>query len=121
MQHMLAVALLSVAMAGSGLAQTGEIHTIGNGVTSPRLIKEVKPNYTKAAMDRKVEGMVEVEAVILRDGTVGDVTVTKSLDTDLDQEAVKATKQWRFKPGTKDGKAVAVRVQIELTFTLRAD
>lgn len=119
MRNMLAVALLSVAMAGSGLAQTGEIHKIGNGVTSPRLIKEVKPNYTKAAMDRKVEGVVEVEAVILRDGTVGDVTVTNSLDEDLDQEAVRATKQWRFTPGTKDGKAVAVQVQIELAFRLR--
>ena len=116
---MLAVAMLSVALAGSGLAQTGEIYKIGNGVTSPRLIKEVKPKYSKAAMDRKVEGIVEVEAVILADGHVGDVTVTRPLDEDLDQEVVKATKQWMFTPGTKDGKPVAVQVNIELTFTLR--
>ena len=52
-------------LAGPALAQTGEVYKIGNGVTSPVLIREVKPVYTKAAMDRKVQGMVEVNAVIL--------------------------------------------------------
>jgi protein TonB len=53
------------------------------------------------------------------DGTVGDVRVTKALNPGLDQEAIKAVKQWRFKPGHKDGKAVPVRVTLEMTFTLR--
>jgi TonB family protein len=53
------------------------------------------------------------------DGTVGDVNVTRSLDTKyLDAEAVKAVKQWTFKPGMKDGKAVPVLVTIEMAFTL---
>jgi TonB family protein len=43
----------------------------------------------------------------------------RSLDEDLDQQAIKAIKQWTFKPGTKDGDPVAVQVFIELTFTLR--
>jgi TonB family protein len=88
-------------------------------VTSPVLIREVKPTYTKAAMDRKVQGTVEVNAVILADGTVGDVTIKKSLDPDLDAEAIRAAKQWKFKPGTKDGEPVPVEVSIELSFTLR--
>jgi protein TonB len=67
-----------------------------------------------------VQGNVQVDAVVLADGSVGDVTVTKSLDAELDEQAVNATKQWKFRPGTKDGKAVDVLVQIELTFTLRA-
>lgn len=54
-----------------------------------------------------------------RDGAVGDVAIKRSLDPDLDGEAVKATKQWRFRPGTKDGEPVAVQVMIELTFTLK--
>jgi TonB family protein len=59
--------------------------------------------------------------VVLADGNVGDVTVARSLDTTygLDQQAVNAAKQWTFKPGTKDGKPVAVRVNIELKFTLK--
>jgi protein TonB len=55
------------------------------------------------------------------DGTVGNVQITKSLDSTfgLDQEAIKAAKQWRFKPGMRQGEPVPVLVTIELTFTLR--
>ena len=53
------------------------------------------------------------------DGSVGDVRVTKSLDEDLDLEAVKAVRQWRFEPGKKDGKAVRVQITLEMTFTLK--
>lgn len=119
MRSILTVTALSVVLAGGGLAAQDQVYKTGEGIKSPVLTKEVKPNYTKAAMDRKVQGTVEVDAVVLKDGTVGDVRVTRSLDDDLDQEAVKATKQWTFRPGTKDGEPVAVRVNIELTFTLR--
>lgn len=119
MRSILTVAALSVVLAGTALAQTAKIYQIGNGVTAPRLTKEVKPNYSKGAMQRKVEGTVEVDAVVQADGTVGDVKVTRSLDEELDQEAVKATKLWQFSPGTKDGKPVAVRVNIELSFALK--
>jgi TonB family protein len=118
-RSILTVTALSVVLAGGGLAAQDQVYKTGEGIKSPVLTKEVKPNYTKAAMDRKVQGTVEVDAVVLKDGTVGDVRVTRSLDDDLDQEAVKATKQWTFRPGTKDGEPVAVRVNIELTFTLR--
>jgi protein TonB len=89
--------------------------------TSPMLIREFKPDYTKEARDAKIEGVVEMNAVVLEDGTVGDVTITKSLDQKygLDDEAIKALKKWRFKPGTKDGKPVAVTVSVEMSFTLR--
>jgi TonB family protein len=55
------------------------------------------------------------------DGTVGDVHVIRSLDPvfGLDQEAIKAARQWRFVPGLKDGQPVPIMVTIELTFTLR--
>lgn len=120
MRSILTVAALAMALAGTALAQQGEVYKIGNGVKSPVLRQEVKPNYTEGAMRRKVQGTVELSAVVLKDGTVGDdVIVTRSLDEELDQQAVKAAKQWLFKPGTKDDQAVAVQVNIELTFTLR--
>lgn len=58
--------------------------------------------------------------VVMPDGTVGNVEVTRSLDRvfGLDEEAVKTVKQWRFTPGTRNGVAVPVLVEIELTFTL---
>jgi len=53
------------------------------------------------------------------DGLVSDVKVAQPLDDELDQQAVEAMRQWTFKPGTKDGKPVAVRVDVQMTFTLK--
>jgi protein TonB len=62
-----------------------------------------------------------LEAVVLADGTVGDVRVTRSLDATfgLDQNAINAVRRWRFLPGTRLGTPLPVIVSIELTFTLR--
>jgi protein TonB len=91
------------------------------GITAPALIKDVKPVYTTEAREKKIQGVVELEAVVLEDGTVGDVRITKSLDQTygLDDAAVAALKQWQFKPGQKDGKAVKVLVAVEMSFTLK--
>lgn len=96
-----------------------QVYKVGAGITPPVLVKEVKPQYTAAAMEAKIQGTVPLECVVGVAGTVGDVRVVRSLDADLDQEAIKAVKQWRFKPGTKDGKPVPVRITLDLTFTLR--
>ena len=99
----------------------GGEYEIGNGVAAPRVVKEVKPAYTAEAMRAKVQGVVWLRCIVLPDGTVGRVEVVRSLDSTfgLDQEAVKAARQWRFMPGTRLGEPVSVRVTIELTFTLR--
>jgi TonB family protein len=101
--------------------QEAEPSRPGNAVTAPRLLREVKPVYTREARANKIQGRVVMEVVVLDDGTVGDVKVTESLDTEygLDAEAVKAVKQWLFTPGTKYGKPVPVKVDIEMTFTLK--
>jgi TonB family protein len=101
---------------GPGVAHLGD-----KGLTAPKAVKEVKPKYTADAMKAKIQGVVTVECVVKTDGTVGDVRVVKSLDTThgLDNEAVKVAKQWVFKPGLKDGKAVPVVVSLDFTFTLK--
>ncbi len=78
------------------------------------------PKYTDAARKARVEGMVEIEAVVLADGSVGDVRVIKSIDAlfGLDDEAVKAFKQWKFSPATKFGQPTAVVVVGVLRFDL---
>ena len=106
---------------GEGGGTGGGVFRPGNGVETPRLLREVTPKYTAEAMRAKVQGIVLVEAVVLPDGTVGDVEVIRSLDKvfGLDEEAIRAARQWRFLPGTRFGEPVAVLVTIELTFTLR--
>ena len=104
------------------IAQQRQAYQPGNGVSTPKLIKEVKPEYTPEARAAKIQGTVLLSAVVLEDGTVDDVAVIRSLDTKygLDAQAVKAAKQWIFSPGMKDGKPVPVKVTIELAFTLRS-
>jgi protein TonB len=81
----------------------------------------VKPAYTQAAKDAKIQGVVLMAVVVNADGKVGDVAVTQSLDTKygLDQAAVDAARRWHFAPGTKGGKPVPVQVDLEMRFTLR--
>jgi TonB family protein len=88
-------------------------------VTTPTVVSEVKPDYPESVKRERIQGNVTLEAVVKRDGTVGDVTVKKALHPELDEAAVTAMKKWRFKPGTKNGKAVDVVVDVEMTFTLR--
>jgi TonB family protein len=89
------------------------------GLTLPQVVHEAKPAYTADAQRAGVQGTVVLSVVVTTEGTVGDVKVTKSLQSELDTEAIKAAKRWRFTPGTKDGKPVPVVVTLELTFTLR--
>jgi TonB family protein len=106
---------------GSGGGTGGGVYRPGSGITLPRIRREVKPQYTSDAMRAKVQGTVLLECVVRPDGTVGDVHIIRSLDPTfgLDQEAVKAARQWLFVPGSRQGEPVAVLITIELTFTLR--
>jgi TonB family protein len=88
------------------------------GIVPPKPIKSVSPRYTSEAMRAKIEGDVDVEAVVLTDGSVGDVRVTKSLDPGLDEAAVAAAQQWRFQPATKDGQPVEYTVTLSLEFRM---
>lgn len=106
---------------GYGGGFGGGAYRPGNGVTNPRLIREVKPNYTADAMRAKIQGIVFLEAVVLENGSVGQVRVIRSLDPTfgLDQEAERTVKKWVFAPGTRLGQPVPVLIEIEMSFTLR--
>ena len=84
-----------------------------------QLGKFKNPPYTRGAMMRRVSGIVIVEVVVASDGTVLGTTVTKSLDLELDREAVDTLRKWRFVPARLDGRPVASIAEAELTFMLR--
>lgn len=93
----------------------------GSGIVNPRVLREVKPLYTAQAMQMKIQGDVHLECVVQSDGTVGEIRVVRSLDWryGLDQEAIKAARQWLFVPAMLKGRPVAMRVTIGITFALR--
>ena len=98
----------------AGVPKPGE-----DGVTTPKLLRDVKPRYAQDAMSRRIEGEVWMDCVVGADGTVTAVRVRTSLDPELDEAAMTAAKQWRFEPGSRDGKPIAVVVTISMGFTLR--
>jgi periplasmic protein TonB len=105
---------------GTGGGFGGGAYAPGNGVTSPSVLKEVKPTYTSEAMRAKIQGDVDLEVIVGENGVVTDVRVTKSLDRvyGLDQAAIAAARQWLFRPGQRNGAPVATRVTLQLSFRL---
>jgi protein TonB len=72
-------------------------------------------------MHARIEGIVELEIVVRADGSVGNIRLVRSLDArfGLDDEAIKAVRNWRFDPARLAGKPVQVRVPVEVSFGLR--
>ncbi|MBI3262925.1 MAG: energy transducer TonB [Acidobacteria bacterium] len=104
---------------GSGGGMGGGPYRPGSGIEPPRLVREIKPDYTDEARRRNLEGEVGLEIVIRRDGSVSDVRVIKGLGAGLDQRAVDAVRQWRFAPARRLGSPVDVVVEVAVEFRLR--
>ena len=105
---------------GSGGGTGGGVYRAGGAVSAPRLIKEVRPKYTGAALRNKIQGTVVLEVVVTADGCASQIRIVKSLDRGgLDEEAVAAVSQWRFEPGRLAGAPVDVVVTVMMDFTLR--
>jgi len=91
------------------------VYDLGPGVTPPRVIKQVNPRYPNNRGVKAV-GSVIIALVVSSKGLPKDPHVVKGLDKDLDESAVEAVKEFRFAPAQKDGKAVAVRVSVQIQF-----
>ncbi|MGQ0733569.1 MAG: energy transducer TonB [Acidobacteriota bacterium] len=104
---------------GEGGGTGGGPYRPGSGVDPPRLVKEVRADYTDAARRAGVVGEVVLEIVVRRDGTVGDIRVLQRLDAGLDQRAADAVRQWRFSPARLKGTPVDVIVEVSVEFKLR--
>ena len=104
---------------GSGGGTGGGPFRPGSGIEPPRLLREVKADYTDEGRRRNVTGDVVLEIVVRHDGSVGDVRVLQGLGSGLDQRAVAAVRQWRFDPARRKGAAVDVIVEVAVEFSLR--
>jgi protein TonB len=102
-------------------APTDELPAFGEFVyveELPEAITRVAPDYPDIARQSGMEGTVMVQALVGKDGKVKDVRVVKSVPV-LDEAAVKAVRQWVFKPALSNNKPVAVWVAVPVRFTLR--
>ena len=103
---------------GSGGGSGGGAYKPGNGVTNPVPIYRPEPQYSEEARKAKWQGAVLLSLVVDENGKPTSIKVVRPLGLGLDEKAIEAVTQWKFKPGTKEGKPVAVQAQIEVTFRL---
>jgi protein TonB len=89
---------------------------IGGDVTTPVVIWQPSPEYTEEARKAKFEGTVTVSLIVNNAGIPLNVHVTKGVGMGLDEKAVEAVKQYRFKPAMQNGKPVAVFMNVEVNF-----
>ena len=104
---------------GTGGGTGGGPYRPGSGIEPPRLLREVKADYTEDARQRGIAGDVVLEIVVRRDGSVGDVKILQGLGGGLNDRAVQAVRQWRFAPAHRQGAAVDVIVEVAVEFKLR--
>jgi TonB family protein len=112
----LALGLFSAAVSCKKLEES-KIYSLKDGVKPPVVLAKPLPAYTEAARMNRAEGMIKLQAVIRKDGSIDSFKVLKSLGYGLDESAINTIKtKWRFQPGTLEGKPVNILSVIEITF-----
>lgn len=116
-----AVAIALLVAGGTYWRNTERVYEVGDGVTAPVPITTPKPEYTLAARRAKIQGTVRLRCVVQTEGVCSRVVVVRSLDKTfgLDDEAVRAIGEWRFRPALREGTPVASRIMFDVTFALR--
>jgi len=103
---------------GEGGGFGGGVFKVGGGVSAPRPIYDPDPDYSEEARKAHWQGAVVLSIVVGPDGKVHDARVARSLGLGLDEKALDAVRKWKFEPARKDGKPVAVQVNVEVYFHL---
>lgn len=105
--------------AGSGGGSGGGAYKPGvNGVTGPELIYQIDPEFSDEARKARYQGTVLVGLTVGADGLPRNMKILRALGMGLDEKALEAVRQYRFKPGTKDGKPVPTLLAIEVDFRI---
>ena len=103
---------------GHGGGIGGGIFRVGGGVSAPRALDTPDPEYSEEARKAKYQGTCVLWLIVGPDGKPRDVKVARALGMGLDQKAIEAVRNWKFQPAMKDGKPVAVQINVEVNFRL---
>jgi len=108
------------AKAMSGVQSGANVYKIGGDVTVPVLLSKVEPEHTQNARAAKYQGTVLLYAEIGPDGAAHNIRVRRGPGLGLNDKAVQAISQWKFKPGSKEGQLLMVAVSIQVNFRFSA-
>jgi len=103
---------------GSGGNTGGGVYHVGGGVSEPKLIVQVDPEFSEEARKAKFSGDVTVRLVVDENGNPTHVSVVQDVGMGLGEKAVEAVRQYKFKPAMKDGKPVKVEVYVVVKFQI---
>jgi protein TonB len=103
---------------GRGGGIGGGVFRVGGGVSAPKVTYQPDPEYSEEARKAKYQGVCVLSLIVGPDGKPRDVKVARSLGLGLDEKAIEAVNQWKFEAAQKDGKPVAVAINVEVTFRL---
>jgi periplasmic protein TonB len=95
------------------------IHPAGrDGVTVPEAIYSPEPSFSEEARKAKFQGVVMLMVVVGKDGHPYNIHVRQSLGMGLDEKAIEAVRNWRFRPATFRGQPVATQIAVQVDFHL---
>jgi TonB family protein len=101
-----------------GAVSDEPILRVGHGVTAPRPVNSPDPEYSEEARIAGLQGKCVLSLVVNSEGKPEDVKVSRRLGKGLDEKSIEAVRNWTFDPARKDGKPVAVRVSVVVTFRI---
>ena len=103
---------------GSGGNYGGGLRHVGGGVSSPEVIFKVEPELSEEARKAKFMGVVTVNLIVDTKGLPQNVRVIRGVGMGLDEKALEAVRQYRFKPAMENGHPVPVQVNVEVNFQI---
>ena len=96
----------------------GGLMNVGGGVSAPQVIHSVEPEFTDEARRANYQGIVSIQLIVDSHGSPQDIRVSRHLGMGLDEKAIEAVRQYKFKPAMYQGNPVAVQLVIDIEFRL---
>jgi len=103
---------------GTGGGYGGGIMSVGGGVAAPEVIHSVEPEFTQEARQANFQGSVSIKLIVDSQGNPQNVRVTRHLGMGLDEKAMEAVRQYKFKPAMYQGHPVSVQIVMDVDFHL---
>ncbi len=96
----------------------GRVYLVGGDVLAPKVLYDPDPDYSEEARRAKYQGPVDLRLIVESSGAPSNIRVVRGLTGDLDRNAVEAVRRWKFRPALKDGKPVAVQINVTVNYRL---
>ncbi len=103
---------------GSGGGYGGGVMSVGGGVSAPEVLRLAQPEFTEEARQANFQGSASIELIVDQQGNPQNIRIVRRLGMGLDERAVEAVRQYKFRPAMFQGHPVAVQIIVDVAFHL---